>query len=90
LTYCLIMCDRNKVIKTYNKTKYLVAHSMTGTKISDKVNKIIRHNNNNNRKRRRTVRREKGGERRRRRINNKAQPFSIRCSWSDWVDRGGN
>lgn len=86
--YYLIMCDRNKVIKTYNKTKYLVAHSMPGTKISNKVNKIIRQNNNNNR--RRTVRKEKGGERRRRRINNKAQPFSTRCSWSDWVDRGGN
>lgn len=61
MTYCLIMCDRNKVIKTYNKTKYLVAHFMPGTKISNKVNKIIRQNNNNNR-RRRTVRREKGEE----------------------------
>ena len=56
------MCDRNKVIKTYNKTKYLVAHSMPGTKISNKVNKIIRQNNNNNNRRRSTVRREKGEE----------------------------
>ena len=62
MTYCLIMCDRNKVIKTYNKTKYLVVHSMPGTEISNKDNKIIKQNTSNNR-RRRTVRRERREER---------------------------